>query len=214
VDIEPIMKAVAAGKPEFYRLDASLMFQEVAEWHTKLAGLPYNERNVEKAKRLMKEAGYKGEPIRFLATKEYKWMYDFAVMMKQQMEDIGFVVDLQVVDWATLSTRRFNPKEYEVFTTGIGIGAQFDPMFQAILSCTWAGWTCDEEIGKNTQDLARETDPKKRRALWEQQTRLWYEKVPSIRLGDLHGLRAVQKTVKGLNEGTERPRFYNVWIER
>ena len=139
VDIEPIMKTVAAGKPEFYRMDPSLMFQEVAEWHTKLTGLPYNERNVEKAKRLMKEAGYKGEPIRFIATKEYKWMYDFAVMMKQQMEDIGFVVDLQVVDWATLSTRRFNPKEYEVFTTGIGIGAQFDPMFQAILSCTWAG---------------------------------------------------------------------------
>jgi hypothetical protein len=38
--------------------------------------------------------------------------------------------------------------------------------------------------------------------------------VPSIRLGDLHGLRAVQKTVKGLNEGTERPRFYNVWLEK
>ena len=96
VDIEPIMKTVAAGKPEFYRLDPSLMFQEVAEWHTTLTGLPYNERNIEKAKRLMKEAGYKGEPIRFIATKEYKWMYDFAVMMKQQMEDIGFVVDLQV----------------------------------------------------------------------------------------------------------------------
>jgi peptide/nickel transport system substrate-binding protein len=214
VDIEPIMKTVAAGRPEFYRLDPSLMFQEVAEWHTKIAGLPYNERNVEKAKRLMKEAGYKGEPVRFIATKEYKWMYDFAVMMKQQMEDIGFVVDLQVVDWATLSTRRFNPKEYDVFTTGIGIGAQFDPLFQAILSCTWAGWTCDEEIAKNTQELGRETDPAKRRALWEQQTRLWYEKVPSIRLGDLHGLRAMQKTVKGLNEGMERPRFYNVWLER
>jgi peptide/nickel transport system substrate-binding protein len=214
VDIEPIMKTVAADRPEFYRLDPSLMFQEVAEWHTKLAGLPYNERNVEKAKRLMKEAGYKGEPIRFIATKEYKWMYDFAVMMKQQMEDIGFVVDLQVVDWATLSTRRFNPKEYEVFTTGIGLGAQLDPLFQAILSCTWAGWTCDEEIAKNTQELGRETDPTKRRALWEQQTRLWYDKVPSIRLGDLHGLRAVQKTVKGLNESTERPRFYNVWIEK
>ena len=214
VDIEPIMKTVAAGKPEFYRLDSSLMFQEVAEWHTTLAGLPYNERNTEKAKRLMKEAGYKGEPIRFMATKEYKWMYDFAVMMKQQMEDVGFVVDLQVVDWATLSTRRFNSKEYDVFTTGIGLGAQLDPMFQAILSCAWAGWTCDEEIGRVTQDLARETDPKKRRALWDQATRLWYDKVPSIRLGDLHGLRAVQKTVKGLNENTERPRFYNVWLDK
>jgi hypothetical protein len=38
--------------------------------------------------------------------------------------------------------------------------------------------------------------------------------VPSIRLGDLHGLRAVQKHVKGLNENTERPRFDNVWLEK
>ncbi len=213
IDIEPIMKVVAAGKPEFYRLDSSLVFQEVPEWHTKLAELPYNERNVEKAKRLIKEAGYKGEPIRFLATKEYKMMYDFAVVMKQQMEDIGFTIDLQVVDWATLLTRRFNPKEYEVFTTSIGLGQGLDPMFQVILSCTWAGWTCDEEIQKVNQELARETDPKRRRALWERQTRLWYDKVPSIRLGDLHGLRATRKSVKGFNERTERPRFYNVWLE-
>jgi peptide/nickel transport system substrate-binding protein len=214
VDIEQVMKTVSAGRPEFYRLDSSLMFQEVAEWHTRIPGLPYNERNPEKAKRLMKEAGYKGEPIRFLSTREYKWMYDFSVVVKQQMEDVGFVVDLQVLDWATLSTRRFNSKEYDVFTTGIGLGAQFDPMFQAILSCTWAGWTCDEEIQKVGGELARETDARKRRTLWEQQTQLWYEKVPSLRLGDLHGLRGILKTVKGLNEGTERPRFHNVWLER
>jgi peptide/nickel transport system substrate-binding protein len=214
LDIEEIMKGVAAGRQDFYRLDSSLMFQEVGEWHTKLSGLPYNEKNVAKAKRLMQEAGYKGEPIRFMATKEYKWMYDFAVLTKQQLEDIGFKIDLQVVDWATLSTRRFNPKEYDVFTTGIGLGAQYDPLFQAILSCTWAGWTCDEEIQRINTELGRETDPRKRYALWEQQTRLWYEKVPSIRYGDLHGLRAAQKTLKGLNENTERPRFYNAWLER
>ena len=28
-------------------------------------------------------------------------MYNTAVVAKQQMEEVGFVVDLQVVDWAT-----------------------------------------------------------------------------------------------------------------
>ena len=148
-----------------------------------------------------------------MATKEYKWMYDFAVMMKQQMEDIGFVVDLQVVDWATLSTRRFNPKEYDVFTTGIGIGVQFDPVFQAILSCTWAGWTCDEEIVKNNQELARETDAPKARPVGAADTAL-------VRQGAVHPAgrppRAPSRAEdgQGLNEGTERPRFYNVWLEK
>ena len=214
IDIEPIMRNVAGGRTDFYRLDSSLVFAEVGQWHTNIPGLPYNERNPEKAKRLPKEAGYKGEPIRFITTQEYKFMYDFAVLTKQQLEDVGFNIDLQVMDWATLSQRRYNPKEYEAYTTGIGLGAQYDPMHSGFLSCTWAGWTCDEEIQKIQQELARETDPKKRYVLWEQQTRNFYEKVPAIRYGDLHGLRAMQKTVKGLNEKTERPRFYNVWLEK
>src|SRR5262245_22237738 len=125
IDIEPIMKAVAGGRSEFYRMDAGLAFVENAPWYVKPEGVPWNERNKAKAKRLLQEAGYKGEPIRFVTTQEYKWMYDFALLTKQQLEDVGFVIDLQVVDWATLVKRRNNSKEYDVFTTGMG--AFYDP---------------------------------------------------------------------------------------
>jgi peptide/nickel transport system substrate-binding protein len=212
IDIEPIMKAVAGGRSEFYRMDSSLAFVENAPWHTTLEGLPWNERNKEKAKRLLKEAGYRGEPIRFLSTQEYKWMYDFALLTKQQLEDVGFTIDLQVVDWATLVKRRNNPKEYEAFTTGTG--NIFEPTAFTLFSCSWPGWTCDEEIQAVNQELGRETDPKKRFGLWEKQTRLFYEKVPSIRYGDLHGLRAASRKLQGFNEKTERPRFHNVWLEK
>jgi len=212
IDIEPIMKNVAGGKTEFYRMDSSLAMVETTAWHTKLAGLPWNEHDKDKAKRLLKESGYKGEPIRFLTTQEYKWMYDFALLTKQQLEDLGFVIDLQVVDWATLVKRRNNSKEYDAFTTGIG--AFYDPTHPVFLTASWPGWTTDEDILKLQMELARETDPKKRMALWERQTRQFYEKVPVIRYGDLFGLRAVRNTVKGFNEKTERLRFYNVWLEK
>jgi peptide/nickel transport system substrate-binding protein len=212
IDIEPIMKTVAGGKSEFYRMDSSLAPAEVTAWHTKLAGLPWNEKNKDKAKRLLQEAGYKKEPIRFVTTQEYKWMYDFALLTKQQLEDVGFNIDLQVVDWATLVKRRNNPKEYEVFTTGMGVF--YDPTHHIYLTSSWPGWTTDEDILKLQAELARETDPKKRTALWEKQTRQFYEKVPVIRYGDLFGLRAARNTVKGFNESTERIRFYNVWLEK
>ena len=212
LDIEPIMKAVAGGRPEFYRMDSSIMFQEMAEWHTKLGGLPWNEHDKAKAKRLLQEAGYKGEPIRFMTTQEYKWMYDFALLTKQQLEDAGFTIDLQVVDWATLVKRRNNPKEYDVFTTGTGMF--YDPTHPDFLTCGWPGWTCDDDILKNQAELARETDPRKRLALWEQQTRLFYEKVPVARYGDLFGLRAMRGYVKGFNERLEWVRFQNVWLDR
>jgi peptide/nickel transport system substrate-binding protein len=212
IDIEPIMLNVAGGKKQFYRMDNSLAPVEIAAWHTKLSGLPWNERNRDKAKRLLQEAGYKKEPIRFMTTQEYKWMYDFALLTKQQLEDTGFNIDLQVVDWATLVKRRNNSKEYDVFTTGMG--AFYDPTHHIYLTNSWPGWTNDEAILKLQAELARETDPKKRMALWEQQTRQFYEKVPVIRYGDLFGLRAARNTVKGFNESTERIRFYNVWLDK
>jgi peptide/nickel transport system substrate-binding protein len=212
LDIEPIMKTVAGGKSEFFRMDSSLAFQELPAWHTKIAGLPWNEHNRDKAKRLLKEAGYNGTPIRFMTTQEYKWMYDFALVTKQQLEDVGFVIDLQVMDWSTLGQRRVQPKEYDVFTTGMG--NFFDPTHHIYLTCGWPGWTCDEDIQTLNAQLAKETDPKKRSALWEQQTKLFYEKVPVARYGDLFGLRAARKTVKGFDDKVERPRFWGVWLEK
>ena len=211
LDIEPIMKTVAGGKSEFYRMDSSLAFQELP-WHTKIAGLPWNEHNKDKAKRLLKEAGYTGQPVRFMTTQEYKWMYDFALVTKQQLEEVGFKIDLQVMDWSTLGQRRVQPKEYDVFTTGMG--NFFDPTHHIYLGPNWPGWTDDEQINSLLAQLARETDPKKRYALWEQTTKVFYEKVPVARYGDLFGLRAIRKTVKGFSDKTERPRFWGVWLDK
>jgi peptide/nickel transport system substrate-binding protein len=212
IDIEPIMKSVAGGKSDFYRMDNSLAPVEIKEWHVKMPGLPWNEHNREKAKRLLQEAGYKREPIRFMTTQEYKWMYDFAILTKQQLEDVGFNIDLQVVDWATLVKRRNNSKEYDVFTTGMG--NFYDPTHHIYLTPSWPGWTSDPEILKIQEEMARETDPKKRLALWEQQHKVFYDKVPVIRYGDLFGLRAIRKSVKGFNDRIERIRVWNVWLDK
>ncbi len=212
LDMEPIMKNVAGGHKELYRMDSSLAFAENAPWHTKIPGLPWNEHDKDKAKKLLKESGYKGEPIRFMTTQEYKWMYDFALLSKQQLEDAGFVIDLQVVDWATLVKRRNNPKEYDAFTTGMG--NFYDPTHHIYLGPNWPGWTDDPEIVNRQAELARVCEPKKRFAVWEEQTKAFYQKVPVIRYGDLFGLRAASKKLQGFNEKTERPRFYNVWLDK
>ena len=136
------MKA-AVGAPEFYRLDPSLIFREQVWWSD--AGKDvYNRPDREKAKRLMREAGYKGEPIRWMATQFYDWMYKSALAAKQQLEDVGFNIDLQVLEWATVVQRRNDPKLYDIFTTGIGFNT--DPSQMVILSCDWPGWTCDPKL--------------------------------------------------------------------
>jgi hypothetical protein len=62
--------------------------------------------------------------------------------------------------------------------------------------------------------MIRETDYKKRFALWEQVTRTFYDRVPVARYGDLFGLRAMRSHVKGFDTTLMRPRFHNVWLEK
>jgi peptide/nickel transport system substrate-binding protein len=211
IDIEPAMQA-GAGNPLFYRLDSALSFQEQKAWHSKVGAEHYNTRNKALAKKLLQEAGYKGEPVRWITTREYAWMYNIALVVKQQLEEVGINVDLQVLDWATLVQRRNNPQMYDIFSTGMTLVP--DPTQHPYLRCEWPGWTCDPDINGRLDAIRRETDQKKRMALWEEVHKLFYERVPVIRFGDLLGLRAMQAHVKGFNESMAFPRFHNVWLEK
>src|SRR5437762_241213 len=118
LDMEPIM-AAGFGNKAFYRLDPGLSFPEQPQWHSRAGADLYNQKNPAKAKKLLQEAGYAGQPVRWITTKEYQWMYKNALVAKQQLEAAGFKIDLQVVDWATLVQRRNKPEAWDVFSTGI-----------------------------------------------------------------------------------------------
>ena len=62
--------------------------------------------------------------------------------------------------------------------------------------------------------IRSEPDARKRKALWDEVNKRFYEYVPVIRYGDVFGFRAMQATVKGFNEGMSFPRFYNVWMDK
>src|SRR5437588_10559734 len=68
IDIEPIMKNVAGGHREFYRMDSSLIMAEIAAWHTQLSGLPWNDRNRDKPTPLLHQAGSSKGPGGLRAT--------------------------------------------------------------------------------------------------------------------------------------------------
>jgi peptide/nickel transport system substrate-binding protein len=208
LDMEPIM-AAAIGNKDFYRVDGALFFPEQGPWHS-TAGLgAYNQHDKDKARRLLKEAGYTGQPIRWITTKEYEWMYKSALVSKQQLEEVGFKVDLQVLDWATLVQRRNKPELFDVFSTGFTFTA--DPALATSIQCNWPGWWCQEEKERLLGELARESDPKKRKALIERIQTVFYEDVGRVKLGDYFALDVVRKDVKGFRSSPELY-FWNAWL--
>ncbi len=210
LDMEPIM-AAGVGNKDFYRLSGTLFYPEQPAFYSTTGVTGYNLKNKDRARALLKEAGYTGQPVRWVTTKEYEWMYNTAVVAKQQMEEAGFVVDLQVVDWATLVQRRNKPELFDLFSTGFTFNP--DPALASSLQCNWPGWWCAEEKDKLMADLARETDPKKRRAIIERLQAIFYEDVGRIKLGDYYLLQAMRKDLRGFKAGPYLY-FWNAWLAK
>jgi peptide/nickel transport system substrate-binding protein len=75
-------------------------------WFTDAHKTP-NEYNLEKAKELLKQAGYNGEKIVISASKAYQHHERTAVTLQTQLKAAGFNVEIEFLDWPTwLSTRR------------------------------------------------------------------------------------------------------------
>src|SRR2546428_502590 len=208
LDMEPVM-AAGFGNKAFYRLDPALSFPEQPQWHSKAAGDLYNQKNPAKAKKLLQEAGYAGTPVRWITTKEYQWMYKNALVAKQQLEAVGFRIDLQVVDWATLVQRRNKPELWDAFSTGITFNPE--PAYITGVQCNWPGWWCHEDKERWLDAVARETDPRKRKAMWDKVQLLFYEDVGRVKFGDYFSLEVARKELRGFRS-TPELNFWNVWL--
>jgi peptide/nickel transport system substrate-binding protein len=209
LDAEPMMLA-GLGHKDFYRLDPGLFFQELP-WHSKASAAAYNQRDKDKARRLLKEAGYTGQPMRWIVTTEYEHHYKPAVVAKSQLEEIGFKIDLQVSDWATVVQRRNKAELWDAFSTAFTFVPE--PTTSAQVLCEWPGWWCTPEKDALLQGMGRELDFKKRYAMWEKVQAMFYAEAPRLKIGDYFRLDARRKDVMGYEPGPYM-HFWNVWLDR
>jgi peptide/nickel transport system substrate-binding protein len=209
LDVEPMLLA-GLGHKDFYRIDPGLFFREMP-WHSTAGAALYNQRDKDRARRLLKEAGYAGQPIRWIVTTEYEHHYKPAVVAKSQLEEVGFKVDLQVADWATVVQRRNKPELWDAFSTAFVFVPE--PASSAQVLCDWPGWWCTPEKDQLLQAMNREPDFKKRHALWEKVQTMFYAEAPRLKIGDYFRLDARRKDVAGYEAGPYM-HFWNVWLDR
>ena len=207
IDLEPGWRA-AWGSPDFWRLQPAMGSPEMA-WYTEVTKGEYNKKSPEQAKAMLKEAGYKGETIRWLATKEYSYNYAFALATKPQLEAVGMKVDLDVVDWATLIQRRAKPELWDIFVTGHDTPVH--PLLQPFMNAAWPGWWDTPEKTRIYNALFAETDDKKAQALVEDMERLVMKEVPYVKIGEYFVLRGARKELKGYVNPVHFF-FWNCWL--
>lgn len=212
LDHLPIMQS-SRGGGDFVSLDPSLMLKPTP-WYSTVGGELYDINDPELAAQYLEEAGYDGTPVRFMCTQEYAYMYGAAIVAKQQLENAGFVIDLQVTDWATVLERRAQKEAWDVFVTGHGFVPDPSQITYVGQMNIYPGWWSDEQALDLAAQLLSETDFETRFDLWEQIQQLAYEQVPAVKTGDSSIISVWSRNVGGYTEQLQRGvPYWNVWLE-
>lgn len=95
LDMDEIMEASSDG---LHRMDHALQFP-TSPYYSQVGKEHYNQKNKDKAKRLLQEAGYKGEKLILLTNKDYVNMYNASLVMSEQLKAVGINAELLVHDW-------------------------------------------------------------------------------------------------------------------
>jgi peptide/nickel transport system substrate-binding protein len=194
LDNEAIMTA-AMGAPQFFELGSSL-FPDWSPYHSDASAKLYNRKDPAGAKKLLAQAGYKGEPFRILTSQQYDYVYKAALVIMQNLQDAGFTVDLQMMDWASVMSRRFDPAIWESFVTFHAFVP--DPALITILSPSYPGWWNSPAKQQALDAFSSAPDDAARAAAWAKLQDLLMTEAPTIQLGKYYGLLAHQKSVTGV----------------
>ncbi len=200
------------GGDEFIQLDPSLMLSQTP-WHSTAGEEHYNVNNPDLSREKLQEAGYDGEPLRFLTTQEYSYMYGAAIVAQQQLEAVGITVDLQVVDWATVLERRAIPEEWDMFGTSHGFVPDPSQISYVGQMNQYPGWWSSESSLELAAELLAESDFDTRKAIFEQIQEAHYTEIPAIKIGDSSKVFFRSDKLGGWDGQHERGfKFWNFWL--
>ena len=205
VNQETYMKAMF-GDPKLYKICPSY-FACGTLLETDVGSAEAMKHDMARAKKLIQEAGYKGEKIVVMHPTDVATMNAATLVTAQLMREAGLNVDLQAMDWATMNSRRANKGDpaqggwniLHTWWNGVGIS---NPLSNAPIhaSCdkAWPGWPCDEAHQKlvDAFKFARSVEEQKVLARKIQESA--YKLVPYVPFGQWQIPVAYRKDLKGV----------------
>jgi peptide/nickel transport system substrate-binding protein len=115
----------------------------------------FRKSNLEKAKQLIKEAGYKGEKVVVLSATDQSIVHNQALYTAELLKSAGLNVQLDANDWGTLITRRASKEPIEkggwsIFHTWIVAPDVLNPAVNFAVrgdgEKAWFGWPSDPKM--------------------------------------------------------------------
>ncbi|NYT80810.1 ABC transporter substrate-binding protein [Alcaligenaceae bacterium] len=224
---DPLLKDVRIRRALALSLDLPMIAQTVTEgmseanssvvptsspFYDKEQAATY-KRDLAEARKLLKEAGYKGQPIKMITNKRYPACFDSAVLAQAMASEAGINLELEVLDWAT-QLDRYGKGDYP--TMAFTYSARLDPAlsFEMISGDKQKQprkvWD-DPDMAKLLAESMREADTGKRQAIFDRMHAAMLKEVPIIVLYNGTNVTGLRQGVEGYKGwAADKPRFWNV----
>jgi peptide/nickel transport system substrate-binding protein len=207
------------GTPDLYRT-CGAMFLCDTPFETFAGSERVMTQDIEKAKALLKEAGYNGETLVLMHPTDIPTLSHATQVTASLLRKAGIELDVQAMDWSTLTSRRAEKKSladggWSIFHTSWIAPDLLNPVANIGVSGggvekAWFGWPTDAKVEQLRQDFARETDPAKQKALADQVQARAMEVVTYVPIGQYLSKYAYRSDrLEGILKGPV-PLFWNL----
>ena len=168
----------------------------------------------EKAKALLAEVGYKGEPIGIMTNRKIPYMYENAIAIQAMLTAAGFTARLEVVDWATQLSAYFSGS-FQLSAFGFSgrthPNLNYDNFLGTLESGASVQWE-NKEMLRLLDAAGRTTDQVKQQTIYDQIHAAMKSELPIIGLYNEHTADVTRADVHGYETWLMgRPRLWGVW---
>src|SRR3984893_6654263 len=209
----------AFGQPDFYRTCYSV-FACGGPYATTISAEPIIEHDLAKARQLVKESGYDGQPIVVLHVTDKTFLSAAGIVTQRRLESIGFKVILKARDGSTslvVRARKEPPDKggWNLLHTWWPAAAVIDPAVHFGVSGAgpraWFGWPDIPQLDEVVTDWVRATDQTKRKQLADEVQKVALSAVTYVPCGEWVQPMAFRRNVQDVLKFVA-PIFWNVRV--
>lgn len=212
IDTRELVKAVSEGLGQ---PNASVVPTESRFYSKEQARL--HSYDPAKAARLLKEAGYAGQPIVLMANKNERDTYESAVIAQAMLQSAGINATLEVLEWAT-QLDRYSKGNYQM--QSFSYSARYDPAlaYGAVMGSKDKRpnriWD-DPQAEELLRDILASTKDGERQALFDKLHALFIEQAPFLMLYNGVEVAAARASVQGYAATImPKPRLWAVSLKK
>jgi len=205
IDRQAVLQAVFFGEGHV----TGPIVPTLGDWAVPVDSLPFYKPDPAQAKQLLKEADLgSGFAMKILASPLYPEFISIALVLQQQLKQVGITVTLDQVEWGTFIDR-WKKRDFDTFVSYNGSGNDPDrALFPAFTTggSVNAFQFSDPKVDQLLQQGRETVDPEKRKPFYQQAEQAIAQEAPAIFISTRTAHYALRDNVNGF-----APNAANTW---